>query len=161
MEFKGHSGDLEASLARALDDFDHYRELDQVPLLHSDDGSAPVSMRTVKRRLEAAGLSEQDESYAHPNELRSAIDKWIALDDAYAVGTIEEASEALHDNLETFMTNRTLVLGGRALRPEAEEKRKEHAIDSRSCLSHIAYSKTVAGDCSHLHSGSTCCWFWV
>lgn len=70
-ESKGHSSDLEAPLSHALDDFDHRRALNQVPLSQSDDWSAPVSTRTVHRRLEAADLSERDETHARPNELRS------------------------------------------------------------------------------------------
>jgi len=104
--FQGHSGDLEASLFRAFKDFDHYRGLGRVPLLNSDDASLPVSIRTVKRRLDASGFLEHEETYTHSSALRAAIDKWADLDDAYAVGTVEEAAESFHDNLETFMTNR-------------------------------------------------------
>lgn len=104
--FRGHSGDLVYSLAHAFHDFDLYRGLDKVPLLGSDDASVPVSIQTVKRRLEAAGVAEHDESYEHPGALQAAIDKWADLDDTYASGTIEQASEVLHENLESFMTNR-------------------------------------------------------
>jgi hypothetical protein len=108
-QFQEHAGDLIASLARALDDFDQYRELDQVPLLFSGDWDsppAPVSIRTVRRRLEAAGLLNHEEAITSPKSLQNVLGNWSALDDAFDVRTVEEASDALYENLETFMTNR-------------------------------------------------------
>ena len=106
MEFKEHSGDLKYSLGRALNDFDHYRQVNQVPLLLSDGGGAPVAMRTVQKGLESNGLLKSDEKLTDPNNLQKAIDNWMTLDETHTVGRVEEASDALHDNLETFLGSR-------------------------------------------------------
>jgi hypothetical protein len=106
MRALGRCAAAELVPCRALNDFDHYRNFDRVPLQNSADASIPVSIRTVERDLAALGLLEPGEKYLQPSTLRAAIERWVDLHDARSMGTVEEASESFQGKIETFMTNR-------------------------------------------------------